>query len=119
MYAALYTRKQDFCKNVKFGSVALAFDYVSCFNASLSRYHLVNLFCITICKVLYRPDHVSIKSKGRENSSAAKNDRLEYSVIVKGPKFTVLAVPRSKIFFVDQPWWPTFLKTLSHLPENS
>ena len=119
MYPALYTRKRSFCKNVKLGSAALAFHYVSCFNASLSRYHLVNLFCITICKVLYRPDHVSIKSKGRENSSAAKNDRLEYSVIVKGPKFTVLAVPRSKIFFVDQPWWPTFLKTLSHLPENS
>ena len=119
MYAALYTRKQNFCKNVKFGSVTLAFNYVSCFNASLSRYHLVNLFCITICKVLYHPDHVSIQSKGRENSSAAKKDMLEYSLIVKGPKFTLLAVPRSKIFFVDQPWWPTFLKTLSHLPENS
>ena len=62
MYAALYTRKRISCKNVKFGSVVLAFYYVSCFNASLSGYHIVNLFFITLCKVLYRPAHVSIKS---------------------------------------------------------
>ena len=30
----------EFCKNVKYGSVALAFQYGSCFNASLSRYTL-------------------------------------------------------------------------------
>ena len=52
MYPELYTRKRIFCKNAKFGSVALALYYVSYFNASLSRYHLVNLFCITICKVI-------------------------------------------------------------------
>ena len=62
MYAALYTRKQSFCKNVKFGSVALAFHYASCFNASLLTYHAVSLFSITLWKVLYRPGHASIKS---------------------------------------------------------
>ena len=36
MYAALCMRKRSFCKNVKFGSVALAF-HTSCFNASLSQ----------------------------------------------------------------------------------
>ena len=56
-------RKRSFCKNVKFGSVALAIHYVSCFNASLSHYHIVNLFCVNLCKVLYRPAHVSINSK--------------------------------------------------------
>ena len=32
--------KTKFCKNVKFGSFSLAFLYVSCFNASFSRYTL-------------------------------------------------------------------------------
>ena len=32
--------KTKFCKNVKIGSVALAFHYGSCFNASLPRYTL-------------------------------------------------------------------------------
>ena len=32
--------KTEFCQNVKFGSVALAFHYGSSFNASLSRYTL-------------------------------------------------------------------------------
>ena len=32
--------KTKFCKNVDFGSVALAFHYGSCFDASLSRYTL-------------------------------------------------------------------------------
>ena len=38
----------SFCKNVKCGSFVLAFHYVSCFNASLSRYvyYNVSLFCI-------------------------------------------------------------------------
>ena len=40
MYAELYKRKRSFCKNVNFGSVALAFHYGSCFNASISRYTL-------------------------------------------------------------------------------
>ena len=31
---------KEFCKNIKFGSVALAFLYGSCFNASLSYYTL-------------------------------------------------------------------------------
>ena len=33
---------------------------------------------ITQCKVLCRPARISIKSEGRESSSAAKKDRLEY-----------------------------------------
>ena len=78
MYAALYTRKRSFCKNVKFGSFALAFHYVSCFNTSLSRYHVVDLFRITLWKVSYRPAHVSIMRKVGINSSAAKKDRLEF-----------------------------------------
>ena len=40
MYAGLYKRKRSFCKNVNFGSVALAFHYGSCSNVSLSRYTL-------------------------------------------------------------------------------
>ena len=40
MYTALYTRKQGFCKNVKFELVALALHSESCFNASLSGYTL-------------------------------------------------------------------------------
>ena len=33
---------------------------------------------ITQCKVLCCPAHISIKSEGRESSSAAKKDSLEY-----------------------------------------
>ena len=33
---------------------------------------------IAQCKVLCRPAHISIKSEGRDSSSAAKKDRLEY-----------------------------------------
>ena len=40
MYPALKTRKRNFCDNVKFDSVVLAFHYVSCFNASLLHYTL-------------------------------------------------------------------------------
>ena len=35
------TRENSFCKNDKFGSVVTAFNYVSCFNASLSRYTML------------------------------------------------------------------------------
>ena len=62
MYAALYTRKPSFYNNVKFGLDVLVFHYVSCFNTSLSRYHVVTLFCITLSKLLYRPADVPIKS---------------------------------------------------------
>ena len=42
---AIYVRsilreKMEFCKNVKFYSVVLAFHYGSCFNATLSHYTL-------------------------------------------------------------------------------
>ena len=40
MYTAFDKRKENFCENVNFGSVALAFHYSSFFNASLSRYTL-------------------------------------------------------------------------------
>ena len=40
MHAALYNGKRSFCKNLNFGSVDLAFHYVSCVNASISRYTL-------------------------------------------------------------------------------
>ena len=33
---------------------------------------------ITQCKVLCHPAHISIKSEGKESSSVAKKDRLEY-----------------------------------------
>ena len=46
MYAALYTGKQSFSKNVNFGSVPLALHCGSCFNASLSTLYFVNSFYI-------------------------------------------------------------------------
>ena len=41
-FVTIYVRSTllEFWKNVKFGSVALAFHYGSCFNAGLSRYTL-------------------------------------------------------------------------------
>ena len=83
MNAALYTRKQSFCKNVKFGLVALAFQM----EAVLMLVLFLILFLenrrskpvlITQCKVFCRPAHVSIKNWGKENSSGAKKDRLEH-----------------------------------------
>ena len=55
---------------------------------------------ITHCKVLCRPAHISIKSEGRENSSVAKKDSLEYAwnLVEKDPKFTILAVPQPKFY---------------------
>ena len=42
---------------------------------------------IILCKVSSRPAHVSIKIEVRENSSAAKEDKLEYMKCYwKGPK---------------------------------
>ena len=64
--------KTEFCKNIKFGSVY----YGSCFNVGLSCYTLQIYFIfkklilrkeqvqpvlITLCKVLCRPTHISIK----------------------------------------------------------
>ena len=46
MYAAIYTGKRNFCKNVNFDSVPLALHGGSCFSASLSTLCFVNLFCI-------------------------------------------------------------------------
>ena len=77
MYAALYKRKRSFCKNVNFGLVVLPFYYGSCFNASMLRYtckfilYLKSYFgqknrpkpvSTTLCNVLCRPAHVSMKS---------------------------------------------------------
>ena len=38
--------EKEFCKNMKFGSVALAFLYGICFNASLSCYSLLISFIV-------------------------------------------------------------------------
>ena len=113
-----YLCVQHFTHENRVLAVALPFHYVSCFNAILSRYHIVNLFCIALYKVLCRPT-VSIKIQvGRTVLHLKKTFQITRNLIKKGPKFTDLAIPQPKFFFVVQPWWLTFLTTLSHLPKN-
>ena len=135
MYATLYTRKQSFWKDVKFGSVVLAFHYISCFNISLSRYMLQN--CFVFKKLILRKWQIQtavlltyakcytilLMSQSRFKVCKTllrlnKTDLSRWNLIEKGPKYTVSAVPHPQIFFISQLWWPTFLNTLSHLAKN-
>ena len=55
---------------------------------------------------------------GRTFIRIKKTGYTTRNLVEKGPKFTILAALQPEMFFARQPWWSTFLKTLSHLAKK-